>query len=37
MLVGEGAELEEGLVCKEIGGVDCCVVDFGDVDEVEDW
>lgn len=34
--VGEGAEAEEGFVGEEVGAVDCGVVDFGDVDEVED-
>ncbi len=29
--------MEEGVVCEEGGGVDCGVVDFGDVEEVEDW
>lgn len=37
VLVGAGAELEEGVVGEEVGGVDGGVVDVGDVDEVEDW
>lgn len=37
MGVGEGTELEEGVVVEEIGVVDGGVVDFGNVDEVEDW
>jgi hypothetical protein len=35
--VGEGTELEESVVVEKIGAVDGGVVDFGNVDEVEDW
>jgi len=35
--VGEGTKLEEGVVVEEIGVFDGGVVDFGNVDEVEDW
>ena len=37
MGVGEGTKLEEGVVVEEMGAVDGGVVDFGNVDEVEDW
>lgn len=30
--ISERAELEEDVGGNEVGGVDCCVVDFGDVD-----
>jgi hypothetical protein len=36
MGVGEGAELEEGVVIEEVGIVDGGVVDFSNVYEVED-
>jgi hypothetical protein len=34
--VGESPKLEEGVVVKEVGIVDGGIVDFGNVDEVED-
>lgn len=36
MGIGEGAELRESFWGEEVRGVDGGVVDFGDVDEVED-
>lgn len=35
--VGESPELEERVVVEESVVVDCCVVNFGDVDEIEDY
>jgi len=35
--VGESAELEEGVVVEEVGVGDGGVVDFGDIDKIEDW
>ena len=37
MGVGESAELEEGVVVEEVGVGDGGVVDFGDIDKIEDW
>lgn len=37
MGVGQSAELEEHLWSEDVGGWNGAVVDFGDVDEIEDW
>ena len=37
VVVGEGADLEEGFGGEAVGGGYCGVVDFGDVEVIEDW
>jgi len=37
MSVRESAQPEEGLVCNGAGGIEGRVVDFGNVDQIEDW